>query len=81
MAPTTRSGSKCASGEAVDKNVTKKTKQSVKTAAKPAKSGEPATEAPQYFRFLDLSPEEHGMYPDSDDDDCDCPDFDMSNSE
>ncbi|KAI4920432.1 hypothetical protein J4E85_009199 [Alternaria conjuncta] len=57
MAPTTRSGSKRASGEAVDKKVTKKAKQSVKTAAKPAKNEAPATEAPQYFRFLDLSPE------------------------
>ncbi|KAI4919069.1 uncharacterized protein J4E92_008713 [Alternaria infectoria] len=36
---------------------TKKAKQSVKTAAKPAKSEQPATKTPQYFRFLDLSPE------------------------
>ncbi|KAI4676674.1 uncharacterized protein J4E84_009509 [Alternaria hordeiaustralica] len=57
MAPTTRSGSKRASGEAVDTKVTKKAKRSVKTAAKPAKKEEPASEAPQYFRFLDLSPE------------------------
>ncbi|KAI4613405.1 uncharacterized protein J4E87_009872 [Alternaria ethzedia] len=57
MAPTTRSGSKRASGEAVDTKVTKKAKQFVKKAAKPAKSAAPASEAPQYFRFLDLSPE------------------------